>query len=490
MEKNKKVLEYQKKNGKCFTMEAKATLSRELNEASALEFINKVPESVIKGSKADPNHPYALVVDCVQVSSFFNKNDHYFIPAELWAARNSSKYMLVDWEHDREQIIGCISDSYAVKDSVTMADDSIIDDTTNFDIYNEIVVWKNVFPDYAEKIVEMHKEGRLFVSMECTYEDFDFALQKPGGEVAVVARNEKTDFLVDHIRIFGGTGEYEGYKVGIAFRNISFVGTGFCEKPANPRSYVLNVEANDDEAKIESGVSIEELIENNVCKNINDTELEMVASENKFGVKEIGTNFFGKGEVMNWEDKYAEVQEELIKAKQEVAEKGSKLESVAKDFDDAKTALAEKETIIKELEVKAEELEAEKEKTASEIKSEYEEKLAKIEAEKAELNEKLAEIEKIECQRARKEEIAEYDIEISDEDLFALSDAEYAAIKKYTKKKEMATEEIAETVVEDVEEAKDEIGEEKADATDTEDTAKDDEKEQRARVFEAIANIL
>jgi len=496
MEKNKKVLKYQEKFGKMFTLEAKANVSMEINDSNeAKAFFDKVPQKVARDSKADSEHPYALVVECLQASAFFNKNDHYFIPTELWKARASSKYMLVDWEHDREQIIGCISDSYAVKDSTAMGDDSLIDDNTAFDIYNEIVVWKNVFPDYAEKIVDMHKEGKLFVSMECTYEDFDFALQKGSDEVIVVARNEETDFLIDYIRVFGGSGKYEDYKVGIAFRNISFVGTGFCEKPANSRSYVLDVKekvAEIDTEEKESGVNIVEIIKNNSYNSAEEKDLESVASENKVGVKDFRDNFFGKGEVMSLEERFEKAQEELLKAKQEIIEKDSKIESVAKNLEDAKTALAEKEEILEELTKTKEDIEAANIKTIEDIKAEYEEKLAKVEEEKASINEKLAEIAKAEMQRARKEEIAGYDVEIEDEELFSLSDSEYAAIKKYAPKKteEVAeeTEEEAEEQVteEDIEETNEETNEEEAKDT----NAVSEEKASERAMYAQVAKLL
>ena len=51
---------------------------------------------------------------------------------------------------------------------------------------------------------------------------------------------EYSAFLKKHLRAYGGSGEYQGYKIGRALSNISFSGKGLVSKPANPRSVILN----------------------------------------------------------------------------------------------------------------------------------------------------------------------------------------------------------------------------------------------------------
>ena len=53
-------------------------------------------------------------------------------------------------------------------------------------------------------------------------------------------RNEGSAFLTKHLRAYGGTGEYEGRKIGRSLQNISFSGKGLVSKPANPRSVILD----------------------------------------------------------------------------------------------------------------------------------------------------------------------------------------------------------------------------------------------------------
>jgi uncharacterized coiled-coil protein SlyX len=76
--------------------------------------------------------------------------------------------------------------------------------------------------------------------MECLFAGFDYAVIDQAGGSKVIARNEESSFLTKHLRAYGGTGEYEGYKIGRSLRDISFSGKGLVSKPANPRSIILD----------------------------------------------------------------------------------------------------------------------------------------------------------------------------------------------------------------------------------------------------------
>ncbi|QEL19556.1 hypothetical protein [Limnoglobus roseus] len=82
-------------------------------------------------------------------------------------------------------------------------------------------------------------KGEWFVSMECLFAGFDYSMRARDGTTRVVARNEQTAFLTKHLRAYGGTGEYQGAKVGRLLRNIVFSGKGLVRKPANPESVIL-----------------------------------------------------------------------------------------------------------------------------------------------------------------------------------------------------------------------------------------------------------
>lgn len=55
----------------------------------------------------------------------------------------------------------------------------------------------------------------------------------------VVARDEDTAFLTKHLRCYGGTGQYDGYSIARALKNITFHGNAFTKRPANPDSIIF-----------------------------------------------------------------------------------------------------------------------------------------------------------------------------------------------------------------------------------------------------------
>jgi predicted secreted protein len=91
-----------------------------------------------------------------------------------------------------------------------------------------------------KKIISEIEEGKWFVSMECLFAGFDYAVKDSVGKTKVVARTEDSAFLTKHLRAYGGTGEYEGYQIGRLLRDISFSGKGLVSRPANPRSIILD----------------------------------------------------------------------------------------------------------------------------------------------------------------------------------------------------------------------------------------------------------
>ena len=113
----------------------------------------------------------------------------------------------------------------------------------DFDIITQAVLYNSWTGEEnrerMSKILSEIKDGKWYVSMECLFAGFDYALQDKDGNSKVLARGEESSFLTKHLRAYGGTGEYEGYKIGRALRNIAFSGKGLVSKPANPRSVIL-----------------------------------------------------------------------------------------------------------------------------------------------------------------------------------------------------------------------------------------------------------
>ena len=181
-------------------------------------------------------------LNSILVSTGWNKNDDVFDKTEAWAAKDSPVDKQFNFMHDESDIIGHITGSTAVHE-----DGSEIKDVANidkFDIATSAVLynsWSTIeLKERMAKIIAEIEENKWFVSMECLFNGFDYAVITPEGEHKVISRDEASAFLTKHLRAYGGEGIYEGYTIGRLLRNIAFSGKGLVTNPANPRSVILN----------------------------------------------------------------------------------------------------------------------------------------------------------------------------------------------------------------------------------------------------------
>jgi uncharacterized coiled-coil protein SlyX len=196
----------------------------------------------IKAESANPKQIDLYYIKSILVSTGWNKNDDVFSSEETWAARNTPEDKQFNFMHNENDIIGHITGSYVVDKNGNPISDDV--KPNEFDIITEAVIynsWTNPENrDRMEKIISEIEEGKWFVSMECLFSGFDYALIDNSGNSKLLERNEGSAFLTKHLRAYGGTGEYEGYKIGRSLREISFSGKGLVSKPANPRSIILD----------------------------------------------------------------------------------------------------------------------------------------------------------------------------------------------------------------------------------------------------------
>ena len=182
----------------------------------------------------------------ILVSTSWNKNDDVFAQDEVWAAKQTPTYKPANLEHDEKKIVGGIIGTWPVDDEYNLIDQDISLDSlpevyhllVSSVIYNQ---WQD--PEYqarAEELINKIEDGQMFVSMECIFKGFDYAVISPNNENHIVARTNDTAFLSRHLRAYGGSGEYEDHKVGRLLKNITFSGKGFVEKPANPDSIIFD----------------------------------------------------------------------------------------------------------------------------------------------------------------------------------------------------------------------------------------------------------
>jgi len=323
----------------------------------------------IKAASANPEQIDLYYITSVLVSTGWNKNDDVFNSSMTWAARNTPEDKQFNFMHNENDIIGHITGSYVVdKNGDRITDDTQPDD---FDIITEAVLYNSwTDPENRQRmnqIIAEIEEGKWFVSMECLFAGFDYALLDEDGNAKLLERNEGSAFLTKHLRAYGGTGEYEGYKIGRSLRDISFSGKGLVSKPANPRSVILD-------------------------------------SSRAFSLSSNSTiTTFPKGEndmsdINLLEKQLSDVKSELASAKEEnkvllaqIAEAASKetLESMAK----LEATVGEQEEAIKTLEASL----AEKEASITELQ----ESIAKSEEEMKEKMEELKKMKKEENMRKR-----------------------------------------------------------------------------------------
>lgn len=208
----------------------------------------------------------------ILVSTGWNKNDDVFDPQELWAARNTPEDKRFNYMHDEKDIIGHITGNTVVDFNGNELNNDLVEVPSEFNILTTSVIytaWSDAEQrERMNKIVAEIEEGKWFVSMECLFPDFDYALIGDDGQSRVIKRAEASAFLTKHLRAYGGTGKYQNYKVGRLLRNLAFSGKGLVSKPANPRSIILDGNEFFDESKA-SALDVSLIKENDMSDMLN-----------------------------------------------------------------------------------------------------------------------------------------------------------------------------------------------------------------------------
>ena len=228
--------------------------------------------------------------------------------------------------------------------------------------------------------------------MECFFKGFDYGILNKGtGKYKILARNNETAYLTKYLRAYGGAGEHEDYKIGRVLRNITFSGKGYVDRPANEDSIIFSY-------SLVPEKQIEPLEEKN--KEIAQLGVSIPQSNNNSE-----TNIMPKAE-LNEVVKEVEVEADA-KAETQVVEETVVTQPVA----EADTTSAE---ILA--------LKTENEKLAADIAS---------------LNEKIAVIEVLKEEAAKKDKMAK-DAEEQKQKMKAELDAALEAVAGYQEKEKDA----------------------------------------------------
>jgi uncharacterized coiled-coil protein SlyX len=320
--------------------------------------VNTLKNSAIAENKDQIDLFY---IKSILVSTGWNKNDDVFDPQETWEARFTPEDKPFNFMHDEKDIIGHITANEVVDfEGNPIASDSQ-EPPSQFNILTSAVIyteWSD--PEQRQRIQKLLaeiKEGKWFVSMECLFPNFDYALTK-GEETKVVKRDQASAFLTKYLRSYGGTGTYEDYKVGRLLRNLSFSGKGLVSKPANPRSVIL--EGNDffdeSQAQVLSLSSFKENYMSDQDKQIEDLRAELAEAKaanealKEKVIAEQQAEF--ESRIQDLESKLSEQAQALQSAQELITEKEEALAKAQEDMKNKDKDMKEKMDELREMKKK------------------------------------------------------------------------------------------------------------------------------------------
>jgi hypothetical protein len=190
----------------------------------------------------------------ILVSDIWNANDDVFTSEEILSRYSTAKFKPINWMHkgseDTEnENIGVMLETTLVEGDVPevniiKADESSCKNPRScsgkIHVKQDGIIWSGYFPTYAQKIKKGIEDGKLFVSMECFFEDFGYALRKDDdSEIIFLDRSDANSKMSKDLLAFGGKGttQYKGqrYQIGRWLKNITFSGQGVVYEPANKK---------------------------------------------------------------------------------------------------------------------------------------------------------------------------------------------------------------------------------------------------------------
>lgn len=291
-------------------------------------------------------------LESVLVSTGWNKNDDVFDPQETWAAKATPEDKPFNFMHDEKDIIGHITGNSVVDfEGVAIAEQE--DPPSEFNILTTAVIYKE-WSDIEQKqrihkILAEIEEGKWFVSMECLFPNFDYALLDEKGGTKVVPRSEASAFLTKHLRSYGGSGKYEDYRVGRLLRNLAFSGKGLVSKPANPRSVILEGNRFFDESEAQI-LTISSTKENDMSENDKQIEdLRAELAEAKIANEALKEKVVAEQQA-EFESKIQALENTISETQAELTEKSSECETLTQSLTEAQETIVAKEKDVKEKE--------------------------------------------------------------------------------------------------------------------------------------------
>ena len=389
------------------------------DEKSRIEASLKSEASSNKGQKD------LYYLDSVLVTTCWNRNDDVFNKSEVWAARSTPEDKPFNIEHDEHDIIGHITGNWIINNSGDVLSQETPEDELpdTYHIVTSSVMYKHwTDPKLiyrTRELIEQIEAGKKFVSMECLFTDFDYALASDSGQMRTLGRNEESAFLTKHLRAYGGTGVYQGFKIGRMLKNIAFCGHGLVNKPANPSSIIFD-KYNPFVAPTEGSLAIFESSQAFSQQSVLSKE-ETEMAEN--------LDFY-KNQVSELKASVNTLSEEKKTLEAQLTEAG------AKEYDakiaELQVTIADKDETIEAQVTETEALATELTETKTKLE-EAEAKVVEVEQAKAELDTQLAQIEAEKVRASRISQLVEAGLETEEaeaavEKFAELSDDQFEAI--------------------------------------------------------------
>lgn len=275
----------------------------------------------------------------ILVSTNLNLNDDYFDKEFVWLAKSSPIDKQVNIGHSDKEIVGHITSCSAIDESYKPIDEKTeLEDLP--DLYHLLTssviykYWRDAeMQEKMDKIIADIADDKYMTSMETLYSDFGYILiDEKSGEKSFIDRNKTTAHMTKYLRAFGGSGQYEGKKIGRVLKDLVFSGKGLVKEAANPASIILSLAQNN----------------NNLSTN-NSTEGRLVyisASEQK----NLNDNS-KKVDTMTEQELAAKLalENELKTVKDSLATVTAEKAALAKTLDDNKKSLAESQSNVEKL---------------------------------------------------------------------------------------------------------------------------------------------
>ena len=335
-----------------------------------------------------------------------NKNDDWFLPEEIWAARETPVFKQVNYGHNEKDIIGVITDTNVLDiDGNSFSDEENVSNLK--DIVSHSVIWSYwediKLKDRFENIVSRIEDGTLFVSMETLFKNFDYMLvDKITGVQSIIKRTKETSFLTKYLRIYNkeASGEYNGARIYRLLRNFTFSGQAIVENPANIRSIISDSLQKPEDCCCGDC---------DVCNSRSSYEFKSLAEDvsDNFIVKTLAENIMDPNEVM-----ISTLKAELASAKAELESfKQAEAEKTSAEINDLKTSNENLQKQVAELTQLAQAAKEDMEK--AECKAEEDKKFMKEECEVkvAEANAKIQTLESEKATAARMFKLTSMNVE-------------------------------------------------------------------------------